>query len=292
MNTTIKPPSSTPANGDTVRLQSHWGGTKTPFSKYQKAASMYDSTSQRDLYRGLLMWLEVGGLALVCGASGTGKTITLRRFANSLDDNRYAVYIVPSPPATPHGFLRTLCRRCGLEVKHFTVDLFDTTQRFLINHEKELGTHPVLIVDDAEGLYPNVADLLRRLTVYNLDDRDRFSVLVSGIDNLLQVLEMGLLEPLRTRFTFGHVLRPFGLKETTEYILFHLKRAGIDTHIFDERAIKRIFQLSAGKPRTINQLCLSAMIQAAIIGVPRIDEPFFKSVIAEHPLFHNRGVTE
>jgi hypothetical protein len=58
----------------------------------------------------------------------------------------------------------------------------DTAQKFLINHEKEMGTHPILILDDAEGLYPEVADVVKRLTVYDLDAEDRFSILVCGIE--------------------------------------------------------------------------------------------------------------
>ncbi|MCP4680553.1 MAG: ATP-binding protein [Deltaproteobacteria bacterium] len=102
-------------------------------------------------------------LTPTAGPSGVGKSITLRRFAGSLDDNKYAVYTVPSPPATVHGFLRLLCRRFGLSMKHYNVDLFHAAQSFLKGHEQEHGTHPLLIVDDAEGLYPDVADVLRRL---------------------------------------------------------------------------------------------------------------------------------
>ncbi len=253
---------------------------------------MYEAQSQRELREGLEMWLDVGGIALVAGPCGAGKSMTIRHFAYSLDHNKYAVYIVPSPTATVHGFLRLLCRIFGLEMKHYTVDLFHAAQSFLVGHEQEKGTHPILILDDAEGLYPDVADVLRRLTVYDLDAEDRFSLLVSGIENLLQVLELGVLAPLRTRFSFGHTLRPFGLEDTKSYIRFHLKRAGGDESLFSEQAIKRIFHLSQGRPRTINQLCIGALILGAVRGKDRIDGPFFNAFIADHPLYQNQGVTE
>lgn len=281
-----------PTTSDKMRLQNQFGFEKMPFSKYRKASEMYESTSQQELQQGLQMWLLLGGLALVCGPSGVGKTISLRRFAVSLDKNQYAVYTVPTPPATVHGFLRTICRCFGIAVKHYTVDLFDAAQKFLINHEKEHGTHPLLIIDDAEGLYPDVADLIRRLTVYNLDAKDRFSVLVAGIESLLQVLELGVLEPLRSRFAFGYALRPFGLEETKQYIHFQINSAGGDPKLFSDEALKRIFHLSCGKPRSINQLCIGALIQAALRGRDTIDGPFLKAFVADHPLFQNQGVTE
>jgi type II secretory pathway predicted ATPase ExeA len=281
-----------PTNIDKTRLHAHYSFEKMPFSKYLKVGEMYDSKSQRELRAGLDMWVEAGGLALVTGPTGVGKSITLRRFATGLDDNKYAVYSVPSPPATVHGFLRFLCRRFGLSLKQHTVDLFDAAQKFLVNHEKEHGTHPLLIVDDAEGLYPNVADVLRRLTIYDLDAEDRFSILVAGIESLLHVLELGVLAPLRSRFSFGHSLRPFGFEDTKNYIRFHMGRAGGDDTLFSDEAVKRIFHLSQGRPRTVNQLCIGALILGAIRGRDRIDGPFFRAFIADHPLYQNQGVAE
>jgi type II secretory pathway predicted ATPase ExeA len=274
------------------RLRTHFGFEKMPFSKYLKAKDMYDSKSQRELRLGLEIWLDVGGLALVSGPTGVGKSITLRRFATSLDDNKYKVYTIPFPPATVHGFLRLACRRFGLPMKHFTVDLFHTAQHFLINHEQEHGTHPLLIVDDAEGLYPDVADVLRRLTAFELDAEDRFSLLLAGIDSLLEVLELGILAPLRSRFSFGYSLKPFGFEDTKSYIRFCLSNAGSNDQLFSDDAIKRIFHLSQGKPRAINQLCMGALICAAIKGKDKIDDSLFRAFIADHPLYQNKGVAE
>ena len=282
----------TTTNFQKARLQTHYGFKRIPFSKYLKANEMYDSKSQRELREGLEIWKEAGGLALVTGPTGVGKSITLRSFAGSLDNNKYAVYSVPSPPSTVHGFLRFISRRFGLPMKQYSVDLFDAAQKFLVNHEKDHGTHPMLIVDDAEGLYPDVADVLRRLTIYDLDAEDRFSILVSGIESLLQVLELGILAPLRSRFSFGQRLKPFGFEDTQNYISFQLNRAGGDENLFSDEAIKRTFHLSQGKPRTINQLCIGALIVGAVRGRDKIDGPFFKAVIAEHPLYQNQGVPE
>lgn len=274
------------------RLLSHFGFSKIPFSKYMRALSMYDSKGQKAIREGLAMWLTVGGMALIAGPTGVGKSMVIRRFVNELDNNLYTVYIVPSPPSTVHGFLRFICRCFGLSMKNHSVDLFDAAQKFLVNHQQEKGTHPILILDDAEGLYPDVADVLRRLTTYDLDAEDRFSVLVCGIESLLQVLELGILEPLRTRFSFGYSLKPFGLDDTRSYIQFHLKRAESEFDIFSDDAVNRIFQISKGRPRTINQLCIGMLIKSAIMGNGTIDAPFVKAFVAEHPLYQNQGVLE
>ncbi len=253
---------------------------------------MYDSKGQKFLQLGLDMWLEVGGLALISGPTGVGKSMVIRRFVTGLDEDQYTAYVIPSPPATVYGFFRQLCRKFDVPMKNHTADLFDAAQQFLIHHKKDRGTHPILILDDAEGLYPEVAEALRKLTVYDMDAQDRFSVLICGIETLLQVLELGILEPLRSRFTFGHSLKPFGLDDTISYVQFHLKRAGADGDLFSEDAVKRIFHISKGRPRTINQLCIGALIQAAMKGKTKISGREIKSFVAGHPLYQNQGIVE
>lgn len=282
----------TPNDIEKRRLASHFGFSKLPFAKHLLAKDMYESKDQAALRLGLDMWLDVGGLALVSGPVGVGKSMSIRRFANDLDNTRFAVYIIPFPTTTVYGFLRCLCRKFGLPMRSHTTDLFDAAQKFLINHEKDMRTHPILILDDAEGLYPEVADVVRRLTAYDLDAEDRFSILVCGIESLLEVLEAGVLLPLRSRFSFGHSLKPFGLEDTHGYIQFHLKRSGADPKLFSEEAAKRIFHISQGRPRTINQLCIGALILAAMKGKDSVDGPFFKSFIAGHPLYQNQGILE
>lgn len=174
-------------------------------------------------------------------------------------------------------------------MRQHTADLFDAAQKFIVGYEQEHGKHPILILDDAEGLYPAVADALRRLTIYDLDAEDRFSILVSGIESLLQVLELGVLEPLRSRFSFAQALRPFGLEDTGNYIRFHVERADGDKDLFSDDAIRRVFQASQGRPRAVNQLCVGAMILAAVHGRDRIDGDFVKNLIATNPLFQHLG---
>ncbi len=278
-----------PSSADKRRLRAHFGFTKIPFSKYMWASQMYDSSGQRELRFALDMWLEVKGLALVTGTTGVGKSITLRRFASDLDDSRYTVFDISALPSSVHGFLRLVARRLGLPMRHHTADLFDVVQKHLISHEQERGAHPIVIIDDAEGMSPQVADVLRRLTIYDLDSEDRFSLLISGIENLLDVLNQNLLEPMRSRFTFAQNLRPFGFEDTQNYLRFHIQRAEGNPNLFTEPAVRQIFQVSRGAPRNINQIAIHALISAAVQGRDEIDGAFLKRLFDAHPLFKGLG---
>ena len=267
------------------RLQAHFGFSKIPFRKNMAAAQMFDSRSQRELHAGLTMWTEVHGIALVIGQSGVGKSITLRRLVTQFDDARIRVFQLSYLPSTPTGLLRSLSRQLGLPLRLHPSDLFDAAQCFLATYQHEHGPYPLLVIDDAEGLSVAALDLLRRLTAYDLDAEDRFSLLLSGTEALLRTLQHHDLEPLRSRIGYSQSLRPFSLEDTRNYIRFHLKRAGANDNLITDASAARIFQASQGKPRAINQLALYCLIQAAVFGTEVIDGDFTVAQITAHPLY-------
>jgi type II secretory pathway predicted ATPase ExeA len=273
----------------TQPMRAHFGFTRLPFNKQTWAKNMFDSKSQRELLDGLRLWTEVRGVALVTGHPGVGKSITLRRFCQELDDSRFRLLDFSYLPNTVTGFLRSLNRVLGLPMRQHASDLFDDAQKHLAAYEQEHGPHPVLVIDDAEGLPVPVLDLLRRLTAYELDAEDRFSLLIAGTDELLATLRHPGLASLRSRVGYAQVLRPFGMVDVRDYVLYHLEYAGVDPKLFAEDAIKRIFQSSHGIPRSINQLATQALIEAAVEGRDKIDDKAMARTIANHPLYQSPG---
>lgn len=267
------------------RLRAHFGLSGLPFRKNVGAHQMFDSQAQRELLAGLRFWLEVQGLALVTGPSGAGKSITLRRFVRELPRDRYAVFRVGQIPSTPSGFLRSLCRHLGLKARLYRTDMFDDAQRCLGAWADQHGTHPVLVLDDAEGMTAPTLDLLRRLTAAELDAQTRFSVVLASTERLLNTLREPLLEPLVNRFTYVAALRPFSVEDTRNYVRFHLQHAGAHEQVFSDAAVQALFQASQGVPRAINQVALQALIHAAVHGVETVDGDRMKHVLHAHPLY-------
>ena len=276
-------PTMSPAH--TQRLRAHFGFTGVPFRKNVRASRMFDSSSQRDLGHGLRLWLEVQGLALVTGNTGVGKSITVRRFVDELDEGRYRVICLNQAPSTPNGFLRSLNRNLGLPMRRHVADLFDQAREHLTTYADTHGPHPVVVLDNAEGVQPATLDLVRRLTHWELDAADCFSVLIVGTDELLRTLLQHQLSSLRSRFSFVCQLRPFSLEDTRNYVRYHLEGAGAQPSLISDEAAREIFLASEGAPRRVNQLALQALIHATVRGVDVLDGRFVTDVIASHPLF-------
>jgi type II secretory pathway predicted ATPase ExeA len=275
-----------PHRDELRRLRTHYQFSHAPFSKYGWAEHMYDSTSQKELLHALMLWLEVRGIALVTGPPGVGKSITLRRFVRRMDAARFRVVdFTGYLPSTVHGFLRSLNRKLELAPRGHSADLFDQIQQHLAATQAETDAHTILVVDDAEGLRTPTVDAIRRLTAYKLDAEALISIVFAGTDDLLKVLRDAVLQPLVSRIVYTQQLRPFGLEDTRNYIHHHLERADVSTKLFTDDAVRRIFNASQGKPRSINQLAIQAMIQAVVVGRDQIDGDFLDRLLQQHPFY-------
>ncbi len=270
------------------RLRAHFGFTKMPFRKNVSAEHMFDSGAQRELASGLPMWLELRGLALVTGATGVGKSITLRRFLRALSADYEPLYF-GQIPTTRHGFMRALCRRLALPPRLHIADMFDDARESLHGWHDQHGAWPVLVMDDAEGMAVDTLDLVRRLSTSEMDSEDHFAVLLVGTGRLLRTLADPSLAPLRSRVAYARTLLAFSVEDTRNYVRFPLEHAEAQSGLFTDQAVTDLFHASGGVPRSVNQLALQALIDAAVRGLERVDGKLMKSVLHAHPLYPSGG---
>jgi type II secretory pathway predicted ATPase ExeA len=265
-------------NEQRIHLKSYFGFTKIPFTKYMWATKMFDASAQRELIDGLHLWLETRGIALIYGPAGVGKSITLRRFREELDDRRFDLFYLFNLRVTPTGFLRSLCRILALPVLYHQADLFDAISAFLGQYEERNQKYPIILFDDGDGLSDRLLELLRLMANFSMDSEDRFSFILSGTQKLALRLKEPQNEALKQRIVFSHHLRGFTIDDARNYVRFHLKRAEAPKDLFADNAIQMIFHLAKGLPRVINQIALQTLIQAAIKRVENIDENFLNTL--------------
>jgi len=223
------------------------------------------------------------------GPAGVGKSISLRRFLHGLDPRRFHLIQFAYLPGTTNGFLRSMCRALGLRMHRSGADLFDAAREHLASFAETHGPHPLLVIDDAEGLSIPVLDCLRRFTAHDLDADLRFSILLAGTEEVATTLRLSNLESLRSRISYAHALHPFTVEDTHNYLRFHLERAEVEANVITNDAAKKIFSASQGRPRLVNQLALQALIAAASKGLDSIDGRFIQQMIASHPLYRSSG---
>ena len=131
--------------------------------------------------------------------------------------------------------------------------------------------HAVLLLDDVDRATPAAVGLVERLLA--LDDVP-LTVVVAAGSNALTRPSSRIVEQAALRID----LAPWSEAETADY-LARRATSGDPQSAFEGSAARRLFELSAGAPRKVNQLAVLAEIARAGQGLPAIDE---ETVIAVH----------
>ena len=144
--------------------------------------------------------------------------------------------------------------------------------------------HPVIILDEAHSRsVPHaLIDPLRILVSAQLDSVCLASLLLIGQPDLKLLLRHPAHAAFDQRVTVRYAFEPLSLADTQAYIKHHLAIAGFKApNLFSDEALIRIFDVTKGVPRLINQLCLTALMAAAIDQKLIIDEPIIRRAIAD-----------
>ena len=219
-----------------------------------------------------------GGLTVVTGTSGTGKTTTCRTILESID-RRTFTSLVLNPYFSEEDLLRLILQDFGVisreEIRRGLLsgvgaaELLVTLEEFL-KSLTSLGARALLIIDEAQRLPVHVLQQVKRLSRLAADVP--LQVILVGQLGLTDSLRAPDLRPLDERVTIRYRLRPLTAAETAEYVLHRLKIAGDESSdLFRPRALHRVHRATRGNPRLINLVCDRSLLSAFSIQATRIE---------------------
>ena len=200
--------------------------------------------------------------AAIIGPAGTGKTVLLRALKESLPEVRYRVHYVKVTRLCSRDFCREVATALGCTSAGYYGALVRKIQEraeTLMDHE---SLRPILVLDEAHDIKPEVLAILRILTNFDMDSRLVVSVILAGQPTLERTLRKDELESVRRRLAHYVSLRLLSRDETREYIHHRLNIAGAKTDIFDQGALDAIYEITQGNLRAIDRIALKSMEQA------------------------------
>ena len=93
------------------------------------------------------------------------------------------------------------------------------------------------------------------------------------------------IEQLEQRIAIKYHLTPFDQDDTARYITFRQEKAGGEDNVFTPEAMERVYEITEGVPRKINNLCdLSLLIGFSKNGKV-IDPQIIEDIISDGALF-------
>jgi general secretion pathway protein A len=204
------------------------------------------------------------GFIVITGEVGTGKTLLVRCLLAELRKNNIAFGYVFNPLLPVVEFFQYIMADFGLPYAGRTkTEMLLDLNRFLIQRHAR-GLITALVVDEAQALRADLLEEIRLLTNLETSQQKLLQIVLMGQPELEVLLDSPELRQLKQRVSLRCQLQPLDQKQTHDYVLSRLTRAGAapEPPIFSEDALDNIYEYSRGIPRIINNLCENAMVNA------------------------------
>ena len=249
-----------------------WFGFKHyPFDKEIKTADIVDTPMLQETLARLEYMKRRGGIMLLTGDPGVGKTIATRRFADSLNENLFNVLYTPLSTLNRNDILRHINALLGLQNRFTKSGNYQQIQKELLDCKEQRGRTVVLIIDEAHLLKPGPLEEIRLLTNFKMDSFDPFLLILSGQSDLKRMMNYAVMEPLNQRVRMRYHMTGLSEKDTISYISSRLKWAGCTALIFSEDALAAIQEYSYGFPRLIGNICEESLTYAMFCDKRTVD---------------------
>lgn len=232
----------------------HWGLKKFPFENVPDPDFFYLSKSHEEGLTRLIYAAKMRkGGAMMSGELGCGKTLLTRVYIKELPRDQFDIGLVINPRLEPLEFLQEVLYQFditdGSPSKIECLRMLN--EKMLENMRQKRET--LLIIDEAQLISDSTFEEIRLLLNFQLENRFLITVILVGQPELAGRIKG--IEQLNQRIAIKFHLPPFNLEETVQYIAYRLKKAGLKKSIFDSDAVERIFAITKGVPRKINNLC-------------------------------------
>lgn len=238
----------------------YWGFQKFPFENVPDPDFFYLSkTHEEGLTRLIYAAKMRKGGAMLSGDIGCGKTTLTKVYVQKLSAEQFDIGLIINPKLEPLEFLQEVLYQLGV------TDLPDSKGACLrllsekMTENAKARKETLLIVDEAQALDESGFEEIRLLLNNNVNGGFPINVVLVGQPELRGKIKD--MEQLEQRIAIKYHLTPFEQEDTARYITFRQEKAGGKGNVFTPEAMERIYEITEGVPRKINNLCdLSLLI--------------------------------
>jgi general secretion pathway protein A len=234
------------------KLLALWGLKWNPFSPELPGEGLLVTPRIENFAWRVEQLVQEGGFALITGESGTGKSVALRIVAGRLSALRdVSVGVIQRPQSKVPDFYRELGDIFAVKLApHNRWGGFKALRERWKTHLASSRIKPVLLIDEAQGMNPDVLGELRILSSADFDATSLLTVVLSGDGRLLELLRQEDLVPLCTRIRTRLVTQPATREELLDLLRHGLTKAG-NALLMTPELMDTLVDHSAGNYRSL-----------------------------------------
>ena len=247
-----------------MRYRPFFGLTREPFRADLETSAILQTDELLAIGQRVEYVIRIGGIALVTGEVGAGKSTSLRWAAGQLHPSRYKTLWITATAGSILEVYRQLLAELDINTvsssRAVLTRLIRQQIQALVSTKKQ---QPLLIIDEASLLRLDVFAELHTLTQFEGDSKPWLPVILAGQNNLADNLLYRTAIPLASRVVARAHLKAVNRERMDLYVNPHLALAGLKHSPFDEQALTAVHQGSGGLFRKANHLARGALLAAA-----------------------------
>lgn len=250
---------------------SHFGFHTTPFTREIRVKDLFVHELYKEALEHLFHAVSQRMSAVLIAPAGTGKTALLRALVTRLPETRYRTHYVKVTDLSKRDFCREIAASVGAEpAGTYPILVRRLQERFASTLDTD-SLRPVLLLDEAHDMQPDVLSILRILTNFDMDNRLVVSIILVGQPLLAKMLRQQKLEDVAQRMIHQATLRLLSRKETDAYIRHRCQIVGSLASPFDHGAMEALFEIGRGNLRATDHLAIKSLETAHQAGCHTVD---------------------
>lgn len=217
---------------------------------------------------------QLGGVAVITGEIGCGKTLLAESLRGILRDDGFTIARVANPPTTAPGVLAALVGSLEAGRHGGGTSRLSERLRLRLADDAGRGQRPVVMIDEAQRLDGKALEEIRLLT--NPGASVAVPVVLLGQPEL--ATHIGAIPQLQQRVVVRYHLEAMSAPEVAEYIRHRTRVAGATRRLFSERAAVAIHAETRGVPRLVNLMCANALFVGYARGESQVAEDLIRDL--------------